>query len=120
MEVIFYLVFPLLLVFSAMLAYKLTKNRSSRVKEFVGNNIPEIKHHKLSTPTERTLTTLPVEDKIIPISVNYHFTRKCNYRCGFCFHTAKTSFVLPLDAAKKGLAMLKDAGSVVLNVFLFS
>lgn len=24
---------------------------------------------------------------IIPLSVNYHFTRKCNYSCHFCFHT---------------------------------
>lgn len=46
-----------------------------------------------------------------PESVNYHFTRQCNYQCGFCFHTAKTSFVLPLDEAKRGLKMLKDAGS---------
>ena len=23
------------------------------------------------------------------ISVNYHFTRQCNYKCKFCFHTSK-------------------------------
>ena len=46
----------------------------------------------------------------IPQSVNYHFTRQCNYKCGFCFHTAKTSFVLPLEEAKRGLKMLKEAG----------
>lgn len=46
----------------------------------------------------------------VPTSVNYHFTRKCNYKCGFCFHTAKTSFVLPLEEAKRGLELLKDAG----------
>lgn len=45
-----------------------------------------------------------------PESVNYHFTRQCNYQCGFCFHTAKTSFVLPLDDAKRGLMLLKEAG----------
>lgn len=49
-------------------------------------------------------------EPIIPTSVNYHFTRQCNYKCGFCFHTAKTSFVLPLDEAKRGLLMLKEAG----------
>ena len=38
-----------------------------------------------------------IRDEIIPISVNYHFTRQCNYSCGFCFHTAKTSFLLPLE-----------------------
>lgn len=45
-----------------------------------------------------------------PTSVNYHFTRQCNYKCGFCFHTAKTSFVLPLEEAKRGLLLLKEAG----------
>ena len=45
-----------------------------------------------------------------PESVNYHFTRQCNYECGFCFHTAKNSFVLPIEEAKRGLQMLKDAG----------
>lgn len=50
------------------------------------------------------------DQSLIPTSVNYHFTRQCNYKCGFCFHTAKTSFVLPLEEAKKGLLMLKDAG----------
>ena len=30
-----------------------------------------------------------------PVSVNYHFTRKCNKTCGFCFHTEKTSYVAP-------------------------
>lgn len=47
---------------------------------------------------------------IIPKSVNYHYTRKCNYTCGFCFHTALTSDVLTLDDAKSGLRMLKIAG----------
>lgn len=45
-----------------------------------------------------------------PTSVNYHFTRKCNYKCGFCFHTAKTSFVLPMEEAMRGLRMLKESG----------
>ncbi|KAA0711318.1 Radical S-adenosyl methionine domain-containing protein 2 [Triplophysa tibetana] len=50
-----------------------------------------------------------------PSSVNYHFTRQCNYKCGFCFHTAKTSFVLPIDEAKKGLLLLKQAGMEKIN-----
>ncbi|XP_028393239.1 radical S-adenosyl methionine domain-containing protein 2-like isoform X2 [Dendronephthya gigantea] len=50
-----------------------------------------------------------------PTSVNYHFTRKCNYKCGFCFHTAKTSFVLPIEDAKKGLQLLKQAGMEKIN-----
>ena len=47
-----------------------------------------------------------------PESVNYHFTRQCNYACGFCFHTAKTSFVLPEAEAKMGLKLLKEAGEI--------
>ena len=52
------------------------------------------------------------EESRDPESVNYHFTRQCNYGCGFCFHTAKTSFVLPLEEAKCGLRLLKNAGTV--------
>ncbi|XP_034856189.1 S-adenosylmethionine-dependent nucleotide dehydratase RSAD2 [Mirounga angustirostris] len=50
-----------------------------------------------------------------PTSVNYHFTRQCNYKCGFCFHTAKTSFVLPLAEAKRGLRLLQEAGMEKIN-----
>ena len=49
------------------------------------------------------------------ISVNYHFTRQCNYKCKFCFHTSKTSFVLPLEEAKRGLKKLCDAGMKKIN-----
>lgn len=52
---------------------------------------------------------------LTPESVNYHFTRQCNYKCGFCFHTAKTSYVLPVDEAKRGLKMLRDAGMEKIN-----
>ena len=50
-----------------------------------------------------------------PISVNYHFSRKCNYECGFCFHTSKTSHVLSLEQAKVGLTKLKNAGMRKIN-----
>ncbi|XP_061897564.1 S-adenosylmethionine-dependent nucleotide dehydratase RSAD2 [Entelurus aequoreus] len=52
---------------------------------------------------------------VTPTSVNYHYTRKCNYKCGFCFHTAKTSFVLPLEEAKRGLKLLRDSGMEKIN-----
>ncbi|XP_066964435.1 S-adenosylmethionine-dependent nucleotide dehydratase RSAD2-like [Macrobrachium rosenbergii] len=55
------------------------------------------------------------QTRTVPTSVNYHFTRQCNYKCGFCFHTAKTSFVLPLEEAKRGLRMLRDAGMEKVN-----
>ena len=51
-------------------------------------------------------------NSVIPRSVNYHLTRQCNYQCGFCFHTAKTSFVLPIEEAQKGLKMLQEAGKM--------
>ena len=50
-----------------------------------------------------------------PISVNYHFTRLCNYKCGFCFHTQKTSYTLPLEKAIYGLKLLKEAGTRKIN-----
>lgn len=40
--------------------------------------------------------------KKVPVSVNFHFTRKCNYECGFCFHTAKTTHLTPMEGVKEG------------------
>lgn len=51
----------------------------------------------------------------VPISVNYHFTRECNKACGFCFHTAKTSHLASIEEAKRGLALLKQAGMKKIN-----
>ncbi len=50
-----------------------------------------------------------------PVSVNYHFSRKCNYSCSFCFHTGKSSFRLSLEEAIKGLALLVEAGMKKIN-----
>ncbi|PQE09041.1 Radical s-adenosyl methionine domain-containing 2 protein [Rutstroemia sp. NJR-2017a BBW] len=50
----------------------------------------------------------------IPVSVNYHFSRKCNFECGF-FHTKKTSSILSLDEAKQRMKLLKEAGMRKLN-----
>ena len=50
-----------------------------------------------------------------PISVNYHFTRQCNMSCGFCFHTATTSHIQPIEDAMKGIKLLKDAGMRKIN-----
>jgi radical S-adenosyl methionine domain-containing protein 2 len=40
---------------------------------------------------------------------------KCNYECGFCFHTAKTSHILPLEDSFRGLKLLNDAGMRKIN-----
>ena len=50
-----------------------------------------------------------------PISVNYHYTRQCNFKCGFCFHTQKSTYKLPLEYAIKGIKLLKEAGTRKLN-----
>lgn len=50
-----------------------------------------------------------------PLSVNYHFTRECNYECRFCFHTAKTSHLASAEDWKRGLTMLRDAGMRKIN-----
>lgn len=49
-------------------------------------------------------------------SVNYHFTRRCNYSCGFCFHTDTTSSILSLEKVKAGLDLLKARGLRKLNL----
>ena len=50
-----------------------------------------------------------------PISVNYHFSRQCNYSCGFCFHTAITSYKCNTSDAKRGLRLLHEAGMRKIN-----
>ncbi|PSN69002.1 radical SAM enzyme [Corynespora cassiicola Philippines] len=53
--------------------------------------------------------------RIIPISVNYHFTRKCNAACSFCFHTELTSFISSTANSKLVLKMLANEGMKKLN-----
>lgn len=57
-------------------------------------------------------TNTGVSGATAPLSVNFHLTRQCNYRCGFCFHTAITSFVLPVAEAMRGLSLLADSGEL--------
>ncbi|KAI0865331.1 hypothetical protein F4860DRAFT_527013 [Xylaria cubensis] len=52
---------------------------------------------------------------ITPVSVNYHFTRKCNKECAFCFHTEKSSHVASDVEMKRGLRLLKEAGMRKIN-----
>lgn len=56
-----------------------------------------------------------MDEALVPISVNYHFTRQCNYACGFCFHTAKTSHVESLENATRGIRLLYEAGMKKIN-----
>ena len=49
------------------------------------------------------------------ISVNYHFTRKCNFNCGFCFHTQKNIEKLPIEDSYRGLQILKEYGVKKVN-----
>ncbi|KAF2116805.1 hypothetical protein BDV96DRAFT_491042 [Lophiotrema nucula] len=56
-----------------------------------------------------------LDNKTIPVSVNYHFSRKCNADCVFCFHTAKTSDVASLEDAQSALQLLKNEGMKKLN-----
>jgi radical S-adenosyl methionine domain-containing protein 2 len=51
----------------------------------------------------------------IPVSINYYFSRKCNYECGFCFHTEKISSIFSLNEAKRGMKLLKEAGMKKFN-----
>jgi len=49
------------------------------------------------------------------LAVNYHFTRVCNYKCGFCFHTQKNKEILPIEKAIEGLRLLKQYGVKKIN-----
>lgn len=61
------------------------------------------------------LLTHPSTPPTVPVSVNYHFTRKCNKTCGFCFHTEKTSHVLSQADIFTGLRLLKAQGMQKIN-----
>jgi radical S-adenosyl methionine domain-containing protein 2 len=49
------------------------------------------------------------------VAVNFHFTRQCNYNCGFCFHTAKTSHVESEEKCKEILILLRKGGFKKIN-----
>lgn len=53
--------------------------------------------------------------RLKPLSVNFHFTRKCNKICVFCFHTEKTSHTATKFEMKTGLRLLRDAGMKKIN-----
>lgn len=49
-------------------------------------------------------------------SVNYHFTRVCNYECHFCFHTEKSRKLAPVEELKRVVTLLADAGVRKINI----
>lgn len=95
---------PLLIILIAFISAWIKSRRNRRPPQ-----IP------INVRVEDQTTTKEGELSVKPISVNYHLTRQCNYKCGFCFHTAKTSFVLPIEEAKKGLTLLKNDGMEKVN-----
>ncbi|KAF2876390.1 hypothetical protein BDV95DRAFT_625644 [Massariosphaeria phaeospora] len=70
--------------------------------------------HSKSRSIRSEPTKTPSADD--PVSVNYFPSRECNYACGFCFHTDTSRFILPIDKAKEGLRLLKEAGMLKLNI----
>lgn len=51
----------------------------------------------------------------IPLRVNNHFLRACNYACGFCFHQYTSKTVMSLDEAIRGLRLLEESGMEKIN-----
>ena len=47
--------------------------------------------------------------------INYHFHRRCNYSCKFCFHTSKNGNLASLPDAKQAMKLLKDQGMIRVN-----
>ncbi|GES75049.1 radical S-adenosyl methionine domain-containing protein 2-like [Rhizophagus clarus] len=75
----------------------------------------EKKINKIQYFLKKIGNILSYKTKKVPLSVNFHFTRKCNYECGFCFHTAKTSYLAPIEDSKYALKKLADAGMKKIN-----
>lgn len=51
---------------------------------------------------------------IVP-AINFHFSRVCNYKCKFCFHTKKTSFILSKEDQIEILRQFREIGSEKVN-----
>ncbi|KAG8997598.1 Radical S-adenosyl methionine domain-containing protein 2 [Tulasnella sp. JGI-2019a] len=62
------------------------------------------------------LVSYPTANEIVPTSVNWFPNRRCNYECDFCFHTTKSTYILPLNQGKAGLRLLVQAGMKKLNI----
>ncbi|QGI61317.1 hypothetical protein CEK26_005284 [Fusarium fujikuroi] len=60
--------------------------------------------HIVTTQSSKSFT----KESNVPVSVNYFPSREWNYTCGFCFHTDTSSYVLPIDEAKRGLRLLRS------------
>jgi radical S-adenosyl methionine domain-containing protein 2 len=70
----------------------------------------------LFRPRTKVVPSTPwPSDVARPVSVNFHFTRTCNYACDFCFHTAKTSHREEIESMKAALTLLRDAGMKKVN-----
>lgn len=72
------------------------------------------KEDKPDPQPEDTLTVDKIQDlveKVDPVSVNYHLTRRCNFVCKHCFHTNTSGARLSLEEATKGLNLLKASGT---------
>ncbi|KAK6225058.1 radical s-adenosyl methionine domain-containing protein 2 [Colletotrichum tabaci] len=76
--------------------------------------------HHIRSPeagtTEKLKPPQVADDPDAPVAVNYFPSRECNHACGFCFHTNTSGYILPLDDAKRGVRLLKEAGMRKLNI----
>ncbi|KAJ1634031.1 hypothetical protein T492DRAFT_903746 [Pavlovales sp. CCMP2436] len=48
-------------------------------------------------------------------AVNFHFSRRCNYACAFCFHSQSNIDILPIEKLLQVVSLLADAGVRKLN-----
>jgi len=48
-------------------------------------------------------------------AINFHISRVCNYKCKFCFHTKKSSYILPINDQIEVLRQFRQVGSEKVN-----
>jgi radical S-adenosyl methionine domain-containing protein 2 len=108
---------PLLKPILSSLSYPSTTSTALILLSTLALSILYLYHHRprLSTDHPDSNTPPTPHNTKIPISVNYHFTRKCNATCTFCFHTATTSHVAPSLSSQHALRLLHAAGMKKLN-----
>lgn len=66
-------------------------------------------------PQGARVSTPWAERLLSKASVNLHFSRRCNFECKFCFHTAKTSHVLSLPNLLQILEEVRRHGAEKIN-----
>lgn len=81
----------------------------------INSTTDDIGDNATSEPNTEYKDLSPARELLQNTAVNIHFSRKCNYECNFCFHTAKSSDMLSINEWNQIISSLKKSGVEKLN-----